>query len=362
MDLFQGKKELNCQPTSLHRRLLFWGAVLFVVACLLAPSLVPGGARATGFPQLGDFYVVADYRAQGEEPMQLAYDPAGDCIHVHLTSDLGHRLAAISARTGRQTASWLLDRQPSPGVLGAVALDGGADAVWVGWEATLARVDLVTETVSLLKKPYAEGATIGVEGLAVDSGRVFVKWHDEPTLVAYAYARNVILEALRVQLPPAVSGTMVSGLACVDGRMLISTYAGTSVIFDRFAGQTTALPAGYMAAVEVAAGRYYVHTRDGTVAFASTKDSEEKNIFDLGEPIQVCARSGNALWVVGETKVARLEPSGTCLGVWNLPSHITQDVGGPCVTVSTCGSCAVDGAGRLWLSLSSFGLVGFVGP
>ncbi len=355
MDLLQGKKEL-ARPKWPYRVVL--GVALVLGVCFVVLKGMPQ-AQATGFARLGDFTVVADYGVRGESPMQLAYSPVSDSLYVHLSSEKGHRLAEVSARSGRETRTWLLDWQASPGVLGAVALEGDKGGVWVGWEAKLAYVDPSADGATLMHKPYGEGSTIGVEALAVEGERVFVKWHDEAPVVAYAYAKGAIVESIRVDthLPP---GEMVSSLGFEGGRMVIATYGGRGLRLAPLNSRPLELPAGYSQIVSCPTGRYYA--RDAVIAYGQRQDTQASVVFDLGEPIQIMVPCGEAVWAVGCTKAVLVEPDGSCAGAWDLPSHVSEDSNGTCVTVSTCSSAAVDGAGRLWLCLSSFGLVGYVGP
>jgi len=353
MDLLQSKKKLAAAKWPYR---VVVSALLLLAVCLLALSAEPG-AQAIGFARLGDFTVVADYGARGESPMQLAYSPTSDCLYVHLSSEKGHRLAEISPRTGREIRAWVLDSQASPGVLGAVAVEEDRGGIWVAWEATLAYVDPSADTVTVMHKPYAEGSTIGAEALAIEAGRAFVKWHDETPAVAYAHVKGAIVESIRVNtfLPP---GEMVSSLGFEDGRMVISTYGGRGLLLAPLDSQPSELPVGYTHIVSSQDGRYYAS--DSVIAYGQRQDAQLSDIFDLGEPIQVMVPCGKAVWVVGCTKAALVGPDGSCAGAWELPSHVSEDPSGTCLTVSTCGSGAVDGAGRLWLCLSSFGLVGYV--
>jgi len=74
-------------------------------------------------------------------------------------------------------ARWrLTGPDPSPGVLGAIAIDPEEGAIWIGWDNHLARVDPSSGLVTSYVKPLTLGTPVGVDELQITQSTVNASW------------------------------------------------------------------------------------------------------------------------------------------------------------------------------------------
>jgi len=274
----------------------------------------------------------------------------------------GYWLSRVSALTGceqeRRRVSPLGD---CPGVLGEIAVDDARAVLWLGWDNRLIRYDLESHDVVEYVKPTEVGASVGVDGLALDDDLVWIKWRDEEGLIVYAYSsrRRTIAPVAAHRLPSPLDACLVEGLRFSSGVLLISTFNDTAAVLD-----TNGAPMRLLAVDGRAVGYRgdTLYSVKGNHLLAREPDEQTREVFDLGGPINHCVLGEDRIWLVGHREVCLVDLTGRSLGTWELPYSVSQTAEGPVYDASSCQSAVVDSLGRLWVCLPEYGVVGCLDP